>query len=139
MAKLCSETGDEAVSASALEVGAEDWAELMSLAVTEEAAVDVFSEVGSVVACETASVVEELSIWESVGFTNEVVSELCNTRLEKSALLEESSGAGALEVVSGGAWLALVDGWASEVEGFGVGVLELSKELVVGSTKEVDS
>lgn len=82
---------------------------------------------------------EELSIWESVGFTNEVVSELCNTRLEKSALLEESSGAGALEVVSGGAWLALVDGWASEVEGFGVGVLELSKELVVGSTKEVDS
>ena len=55
------------------------------------------------VACETASVVEELSIWESVGFTNEVVSELCNTRLEKSALLEESSGAGALEVVSGGA------------------------------------
>ena len=139
VAKLCSETGDEAVSASALEVGAEDWAELMSLAVTEEAAVGVFSEVGSVVACETASVVEELSIWESVGFTNEVVSELCNTRLEKSALLEESSGAGALEVVSGGAWLALVDGWASEVEGFGVGVLELSKELVVGSTKEVDS
>ena len=67
MAKLCSETGDEAVSASALEVGAEDWAELMSLAVTEEAAVGVFSEVGSVVACETASVVEELSIWESVG------------------------------------------------------------------------